>query len=102
MSKFEKNTHNPPDWDPAWAPKTETTLKKTTLTDSTQMSRFDLEQQILKCWHVVDDLELLEELILDRNPTTDELANIVLGLKSIYKLKFEKCFDTFEKVVFIK
>ena len=66
------------------------------------MSRFDLEQQILKCWHVVDDLELLEELILDRNPTTDELANIVLGLKSIYKLKFEKCFDTFEKVVFIK
>lgn len=72
------------------------------MTDSTQMSRFDLEQQILKCWHVVDDLELLEELILDRNPTTDELANIVLGLKSIYKLKFEKCFDTFEKVVFIK
>lgn len=63
------------------------------------MCRFDLEKQILDCWHIVDDLELLEELILDGDPSVDELANLVLGLKSLYRLKFEKCFNTFENCI---
>jgi hypothetical protein len=28
--------------------------------------------------------------------TQDEMANILLGMKSLYQLKFEKCFAEFE------
>lgn len=61
------------------------------------MCRFDLEQQILNCWNIIDDLDLLEELVLEKKASTDEIANFVLGLKTIYKQKFEKCFNTFEQ-----
>jgi hypothetical protein len=30
--------------------------------------------------------------------TQDEMANILLGMKSLYQLKFEKCFAEFESV----
>jgi hypothetical protein len=49
--------------------------------------RFDLEQAILGCWHIVDDLELIKH---------DELA---AALAKVYQAKFEKCFDLFEECV---
>lgn len=60
------------------------------------MDRFDLEQQIMSCWNITDDLDLLLEKVEDN----DELSNFVLGLKTIYRAKFERLFDIFEKVVF--
>lgn len=57
-------------------------------------SRFDLEQQILQCWNVCDDLQLL----LDSWDKLDEdgKQNYLIGLKQMYHLKFEQCFGTFE------
>ena len=49
------------------------------------MKIFDLEQQIMQCWDVVTDLELVK----------GETAN---ALRHIYQLKFEKLFETFESV----
>lgn len=49
------------------------------------MKIFDLEQQIMQCWDVVTDLELIQ----------GETAN---ALRHIYQLKFEKLFQTFEEV----
>lgn len=61
-------------------------------------NRFDLEQAILSCWNIVEDIETIyhtDRLYSD----TDEMMNALLGLKTIYHLKFEKLFEVFEEVV---
>jgi hypothetical protein len=60
-------------------------------------NRFDLEQEIMQCWSVVEDIELLREKVLDGETelTDDELDNFLLGLKTIYSAKFERLFKTF-------
>ena len=68
-------------------------------------NRFDLEQEIMGCWGITDDLQQLLELIDDGyypslSPTdTDGLANIVMGLKNVYQMKFEKMFNTFGQCI---
>jgi hypothetical protein len=61
---------------------------------------FDVEQSIMQCWGVVDDLKLLTEQVYDRPQplTEDELGNILIGMQSLYQLKFEKCFNEFEEL----
>ena len=61
------------------------------------MDRFELEQQILDCWHIVDELKTLSEAVCDNNLSTDQTANILTGLQQLYQLKFDKLFQTFEK-----
>jgi hypothetical protein len=67
--------------------------------------RFDLEQEIMGCWGITDDLQHLLEHI-DKgafesiSPSdTDELANLVMGLKHIYDMKFQTMFDTFGQLI---
>lgn len=61
--------------------------------------RFELEQQIMDCWHVVDDLKVLfENVVEDENLTKDTISNVVLGLEQLYQMKFDKLFRTFEQV----
>ena len=61
---------------------------------------FELEQSILQCWNVVDDIKLITQQVYDRPKplTEDELGNLLMGLESMYTLKFQKCFDEFEAV----
>ena len=59
-------------------------------------NRFDLEQQIMDCWNVVEDINLVYEAHGD---VDKELANVLLGLKTLYQLKFEKLFNIFESCV---
>lgn len=56
--------------------------------------RFDLEQGIMQCWNVCDDIQLL----LDSWDKLDEdgKLNYLIGLKQMYHLKFEKTFEQFE------
>lgn len=66
--------------------------------------RFDLEQQIMACWNIVEDIQLLNKGVLEGRPdssamTQDEISNYLLGLESIYSLKFEQMFDTFSTLV---
>ena len=63
--------------------------------------RFDLEQDIMRCWNVVDDIDMLYENVCD-NPkfdmpaeTSDRVANALLGLKELYEMRFERLNDTF-------
>jgi hypothetical protein len=59
--------------------------------------RFDLEQEILDCWGITDDLDVIissEQLNLN-----DDILNILIGLKQLYQLKFERTFQTFEGLV---
>lgn len=62
--------------------------------------RFDLEQQILNCWHVTDDIEVVLDYIAnEENLDRDKVLNMLLGIKELYNLKFTKCFDIFEEIV---
>ncbi len=63
-------------------------------------NRFDLEQQIMDCWHVTDDLECVFEHLMETNSIDrDAIANIILGMQGLYQLKFEKLFNTFEQLI---
>ena len=76
-------------------------LKETYLEEPNYVTvdRFDLEQEIMNCWHVTEDIQTLYEspdfLELDEN----EIANYLLGLKTIYGVKFEKLWNVFEKLI---
>jgi hypothetical protein len=63
-------------------------------------NRFDLEQDIMNCWSVVDDIKELNRCMLDRRKMTDdEVSNYLLGLETIYQVKFERLFETFEMLI---
>ena len=61
--------------------------------------RFDLEQQIMACWNVTSDIDTLCEGVLESDMTTDQIANILLGMKQLYELKFDKLFNTSEQLM---
>ncbi len=61
--------------------------------------RYDLEQHIMKCWNVTEDIDLLYKNVMEKDMSTDDIANFLLGLKTIYNHKFEELFDTFELLV---
>lgn len=56
---------------------------------------FDLEQQILNCWNVTDEIDQLL-WAMDRGLTEDELSNHLIGLKQIYHVKFQRLFELYE------
>lgn len=66
---------------------------------------FDLEQQILYCWHMVDDVDMLYKYIGDNSffegmeaKHHDEILNHLNALHFLYKLRFERMWNTFESV----
>ncbi len=62
------------------------------------MKILDLEQEIMKAWHVVDDIDLLLENVMETNMSTDDIANVLLGLEGVYSMRFQKLVNTFEEV----
>ena len=63
---------------------------------------FDLEQQMMECWNVVDDIDTVFEQIerLDMPAEAqDELSCALLGLKTIYRWKFEKFQSMLEECI---
>jgi hypothetical protein len=56
------------------------------------MDRFDLEQQIMQCWNVVEDITLLTNLEGVKKEDYQALARI-------YEIKFNSMFDTFSKLI---
>lgn len=64
------------------------------------MIQFDLEQQIMACWMIIEDIKLLNSKHQDEpgSMTRDEVANYLLGLETIYGIKFDTLFNTFEKM----
>ncbi len=62
-------------------------------------TNFDLEQQIMDCWGVVDDINTLYQGVVERDMTRDQVSNVLLGLNALYQLKFERCFETFERLL---
>jgi hypothetical protein len=59
------------------------------MTETKTPDRFDLEQQILDCWKIIDDLKLVA--------VKGEQA--VEAVATLYELKFEQLWNTFESMV---
>lgn len=65
---------------------------------STYDHRFGLEQRIMECWNVVEDIKAVYTVHQDMHElSVDEMANTLMGIQHLYQLKFELLFDTFEK-----
>ena len=62
--------------------------------------QFELEQSIMHCWSVCEDLNLIAKNVLEKEFTDpDKLANILIGMADLYQLKFEDCFENFEETL---
>jgi hypothetical protein len=60
----------------------------------------DIEERIMSCWSVVEDIKLLNEQMLDVRPMTqDEISNYLMGLETIYQVKFERLFAVYEALI---
>ena len=68
---------------------------------------FDLAQEIMQCWHVVDDIDMITKHFVDdpawagdhfSAEATDALMNKYFAIKELYEVKFDHLFRTFEKV----
>ena len=56
---------------------------------------YDMEQCILKCWEITDDLQLVAEAHEDN----DEICNKILGLKYVYEMRLNKLWTTYEEAL---
>lgn len=61
---------------------------------------FDFEQQIMECWNVTKDIDtvyrsLYEQPVIDN----DQFGNAMLGLHTLYEMKFNELWNQFEKLV---
>lgn len=65
------------------------------------MKPYDLEQPIMDCWSVCNDLETVFRQIGDgeREPTQDELMNALMGMHQVYQWKFEQLFFKYEQML---
>jgi hypothetical protein len=64
-----------------------------------EFNRFDMEQQLMSCWGVVDDMKVVTEEVLEGDYDRDKIANMLLGMETLYDAKFNKLFAMFENGV---
>lgn len=62
-------------------------------------NQFDLEQQIMTCWNICEDIKTITKMHDIRAMTEDELMNALIGLETLYQMKFEILFDMFERMI---
>lgn len=65
------------------------------------MRLYELEQPIMDCWRVCNDLETVFKQVGDgeREPTHDEMMNTLMGMQQLYEWKFEQLFFMYEQVI---
>jgi len=56
------------------------------------LDRFDLEQEIIQCWNIIDDIKMVTENEMLAGEDLNEYMN---ALTTLYNVKFNKLFDTF-------
>ena len=66
-----------------------------------ETTRFTLEEKIMAAWGTADDLQLLYAAMLDgpEPMTPDQIANALLGIKSLHEMRSKELFKTFETLI---
>lgn len=62
------------------------------------MTRFELEDAILDCWGFKEDIGTLLVATND-DLSHDELQNALIGLQTIYNMKFQQLWNIFEAMI---
>lgn len=61
------------------------------------LDRFLLEQQMLDCWKITDDLEIA--LKITESEDIDDIQNALIGIKTLYNQRFDDMFNTFSELI---
>jgi hypothetical protein len=56
---------------------------------------FDIEEAILKCWEISEDLTL----VAHEHEDSDEISNKVLGIKHVYEMRFNHLWECYEQAL---
>jgi len=63
----------------------------------TEYNRFDFEQQLLRCWAIIDDLKEVKEALRDEdNNNNDTIVAYINSICVLYEMKFNELFKQFE------
>lgn len=64
-----------------------------------KFDQYDFEQQIMKCWDIIKDLETVYESLYEEERIDNDLfGNTMLGLISLYEMKFKKLYAMSEAI----
>lgn len=55
-----------------------------------------LEEQILKSWHIIDDINVISQSLESLNK--DDIGKVLDGLRILYDCKFEQLFAAYSEV----
>lgn len=55
----------------------------------------DIESKIMSAWNIVDDLKLVTNAILDRGMQSEDVANALIGLHTLYEIRFQELFEEY-------
>ena len=62
--------------------------------------RFDFEQDICECWHIIDDLKQLHSMVCENEDTSkDDIANVLGGMFTLYDDRFRQLMVSFENLI---
>jgi hypothetical protein len=62
----------------------------------TEFNRFDFEQQLLRCWAIIDDLKDVKEALRDEdNSNNDTMIAYLNSICVLYEMKFNELFKQF-------
>lgn len=64
-----------------------------------EINRFQLESQIMDCWNITEDINTIYKQFDIEELDQDTMQNALLGLMTIYNMKFQQMFQTFEDLV---
>jgi hypothetical protein len=61
---------------------------------------YKLEERIMDCWSITNDIKLVYEEYLDSPEPMDkdELSNILIGIEYLYNRKFQRLWQAFEEM----
>ena len=62
--------------------------------------RFDFEQDIFECWHIIDDLKQLHSMVCENEDISkDDIANVLGGMFTLYDDRFRQLMVGFENLI---
>lgn len=56
----------------------------------------DLEQEIMNCWNVVDDIK---SYLKAEHLNDDRVMNFLIGMEELYQVKFENLWNVYERAL---
>jgi hypothetical protein len=62
-------------------------------------ARFELEQAIIACSNISDDVDILLDAAFDNALTSEQFGNALLGMKELHELRCKKAFDIFSLMI---